>query len=456
MNEEEKIIELQERIHQLSLNVSAARHEILLLQTELDILKEKRELIEDTRSAAIKEKNSKLPSEPLHNSLENFIGLKLIHLVGIVVLVAGISIGVKYAIDKELISETMRVVLAYCAGILLFVLSVRLKKRYQLFSAILFSGSMATFYFTTYAAFVYYNFLPAFVAFLFMTGFTIYTVVAAISYNRQEIALLGMIGAYGIPFLISANSEKIQLFFSYILLINIGVVFLSFKKSWKLMGQLALLITWILFIGWGIFRFDLSRQWIALVFMLLYYSLFAVNALAFSVNHRTPLSTREIQQLVVNNSALYFASIVVFSNDFNKENLATVTGLVCLFVAILALAGSRLLSSEVVLQRLVAWQALLLLILFIGFQWDGLAVILLWIMVSVILFIWGITSKKTWPRLASVLLVGVTLIKLILFDPDKFSTVQKIIAFIVIGILLLSGSFYYQKFNLSQKKSTEN
>ena len=107
---------------------------------------------------------------PAPGTLENFIGLRLIHFVGIMVLVIGISIGVKYAIDKELISETMRIILAYCAGLLLFILSLRLKKKYQLFSAILFSGSMATLYFTTYAAFVYYNFLPAMVTFLIMYG----------------------------------------------------------------------------------------------------------------------------------------------------------------------------------------------------------------------------------------------------------------------------------------------
>ena len=90
-------------------------------------------------------------------NLENFIGLRLIHLVGIVILVIGLSIGVKYAIDKDLISEGMRIVLAYAAGVVLYGLSVWLKRNYRSFSAILFSGAMASVYFTTYAAFVYYQ-----------------------------------------------------------------------------------------------------------------------------------------------------------------------------------------------------------------------------------------------------------------------------------------------------------
>lgn len=446
MNHDEKIKELQERIYHLSLNINANQKELHRLQADLNGLK----------NEPLNEVEKKITRPSQTGNIESFIGLKLIHLVGIVVLVTGIAIGVKYAIDKELITEAMRIILAYTAGVLLFLLSLRLKKKYELFSAILFSGGMAILYFTSYAAFVYYQFLPAVAAFLIMTALTIYTTVSAISYNRQEIAVLGMIGAYGIPFLISTNSERVDLFFSYILLINMGVVFLSFKRSWKLMGQLALLITWILFIGWGYFQYQPAKQWIAFIFLCLYYLLFFINTLAFNVTRKTSLSIREIQQVVVNNTALYIAALVIFSNDFNIKNITIVTGSVFLFLALLALISPMFLPSEKILQRFIAWQALLLLVMFIAFQWDGLMVTLLWVVVSILLFIWGMINYKAWPRLASILLIGTTLVKLILFDAGKFSTIQKIISFIIIGVLLLLGSFYYQKFNLSQKNSDQN
>src|SRR4029077_19121553 len=93
-----------------------------------------------------------------------------------------------------------------------------------------------------------------------------------------------------------------------------------------------------------------------------------------------------------------------------------------------------------------------LLVMFIGFRWEGLTVTLLWMAVAVCLFIWGIFYKRSWPRMAAILLIGVTLGKLIMFDSAHFSTVQKIIAFLVIGVLLLLFSFYYQKFNLANSK----
>ncbi len=455
MDQEKKVKELQDKIYDLSADLNSSLHQLRILQAELDALRLSPGNTMNEKPVDLKNKHVAIPAPSSFSGspgIENFIGLKLMHLAGIIVLVTGISIGVKYAIDKQLISEAMRILLAYCAGILLFILSLRLKKKYQLFSAILFSGSMASVYFTTYAAFVYYQFLPAIIAFLLMVTLTVFTVITAISYDRKEIAVIGMIGAYGIPFLISANAERVDLFFSYILLINIGVVFLSFKKGWKLVGQLALLITWILFIGWGLLRYVPSQQWTAIVFIALYYNLFLISALAFRISRNTVLTYGEIQQVIINNIALYIAAIIVFGYGSMEPELATTTGFMFLLTGLLALISSKIFSSEIILQRLLTWQSLLFLLLFIFFQWNGLTVTLLWVAVSVLLFGWGIFTEKSWARLASALLIGITLIKLLVFDSERFSTIQKISCYIIIGVLLLLYSFYYQKLGTANKK----
>ena len=456
MNQEEKIKALQDKIYDLSVDINSSLHRLRVLQAELDDIRRLTANEMQEKPVELKNKNAAIHSsssysEPLR--IENFIGLKLMHLAGIVLLVAGISIGVKYAIDKELISEAMRIVLAYSAGILLFILSVRLKKKYQLFSAILFSGSMASVYFTTYSAFVYYQFLPSIIAFLLMVILTLYTIIMSISYNLKEIAIIGMIGAYGIPFLVSANADRADLFFSYILLINIGVAFLSFKKGWKLMGHFALAITWILFIGWGLMRYTLSQQWIAIVFMALYYILFLINAMGFHVSSKMALTFGDIREVIINNMALYIAAIIVFGKNSMETELAITTGFMFLLTGLLAFISSKTFTSEIILQRLLTWQSLLFLLLFIAFQWDGLTVTLLWVAISVLLFAWGIFVQKSWARLASALLVAITLIKLLVVDSEKFSTIQKISCYIIIGVLLLLFSFYYQKLGLAGKKN---
>jgi uncharacterized membrane protein len=48
--------------------------------------------------------------------------------------------------------------------------------------------------------------------------------------------------------------------------------------------------------------------------------------------------------------------------------------------------------------------------------------------------------------MTAILLMGITLLKLVLLDSLSFSPIQKIIAYVVLGILLLVVSFFYQKF----------
>ncbi|HEY6953909.1 MAG TPA: DUF2339 domain-containing protein, partial [Flavisolibacter sp.] len=149
MNEDE-IKQLQAELEQLSKEVQLHRQKIVQLQNRIA------QLTNTPQPSAARPVQRRV--EP-HFSLENFIGLRLINFIGIIVLVIGLSIGVKYAIDKNLISEGMRISLAYAAGLALYLLSLQLRKKYTLFSALLFSGGMASLYFTTYGAYVYYNML---------------------------------------------------------------------------------------------------------------------------------------------------------------------------------------------------------------------------------------------------------------------------------------------------------
>jgi len=127
--EEKKIWQLEQELEKLSSQLSYYRQQVNELKGSVS---SKPISNEEKETYIPPQKNSswEFPSHKQEPStgLEGFIGLKLLHLVGIVVLVIGISIGVKYAVDKELISPFARIMLAYTAGIILYFLSVKLKR----------------------------------------------------------------------------------------------------------------------------------------------------------------------------------------------------------------------------------------------------------------------------------------------------------------------------------------
>jgi uncharacterized membrane protein len=96
--------------------------------------------------------------------------------------------------------------------------------------------------------------------------------------------------------------------------------------------------------------------------------------------------------------------------------------------------------------RMLASLALALFVLFIAFNWTGFVVTLLWLLTAVIVFAWGFLMRSVPARMMGMVLMGVTLGKLLAFDSLNFSTVQKVMAYLILGVLLLVVSFFYQKF----------
>lgn len=436
MNEQEEIKKLQQELNQLYQTIKAQEEQI-------------RALYQRTTLLTGTEKKASPFQQLTHTgegwTMENFIGLRLIHFIGIIVLVIGLSIGVKYAIDRNLISEGMRIGLAYAAGIVLFVLSFRLKNKYLLFSAILFSGAMASVYFTTYAAFVYYQMFSFPVSFSIMAVLTLFTVWQAVLYDKQEISILGLVGAYAIPFLISANSDRADLFFLYIFIINTGVVFLSVRKKWRLVSGIAQTITWILFIGWASTRSEMAYQETGLLFMGLFFILFIGNIIASRLFFRQPLPLMAPFALVANNLAVYIGALFIMGFE-EDARLSFITLIVSLFTAMQALLVLSFWKEEKAAPKGLANFSLLLFILFIAFEWDGITVTLLWLLTAIVLFSWGVVRKTVPARMAAIVLMGVTLLKLVFLDSLTFSPIQKIISYITLGVLLLVVSFFYQKF----------
>src|SRR5882672_10397499 len=122
--------------------------------------------------------------------IEEFIGTNLLNKIGIAVLVIGVGIGAEYAIDHDLISPLTRILLGYLCGGVLIGLAIRLKPKYENFSAVLLSGGMAVLYFITFAAYDLYNLIPQAVAFVLMVLFTAFTVFASLQYNLRVIAII--------------------------------------------------------------------------------------------------------------------------------------------------------------------------------------------------------------------------------------------------------------------------
>lgn len=82
---------------------------------------------------------------------------------------------------------------------------------------------------------------------------------------------------------------------------------------------------------------------------------------------------------------------------------------------------------------------------------------ILWGLYALLLIYIGIFKNKTHFRHMAFSLIGITLLKLFIYDLSRLSTISKTIIFIVLGLILLLVSYLYNKYIpklLAQEKET--
>lgn len=324
---------------------------------------------------------------------ERFIGENLLNKIGILVLIIGVGIGVKYAIDRDLVSPIVRVISGYGVGIALLLTAIYLKARYHDFSAVLLSGAMAVFYFITFAANSFYGLISQLPAFGIMVFFTLFTVFASVRYNRQIIAHLGLVGAYAVPFLLNKEPGNLTIFFSYIALLNFGILALAFQRSWKNLFYSAFAFTWLIVISWRFTSYTILNANLALFFGSLFFIIFYAIFLAQKLLKKEALTKADLY-LIIANALIYFGlgfSILIkkFPNQNEVLSFFTIINAV-VHLSIAALLFVRR-QAHKGLFRLVAGLAITFLTIVIPIQLSGYWVTLLWA-VEAALILW--LSKK--------------------------------------------------------------
>ncbi len=417
---EDKIYELSERLKLLSERQSSFSKEIDSLRTEIDNLKNSVNNVESGNFLLNKEDNCKdsvlnesvLTSSEKEflfkdkekysanvadkekTSLERFIGENLINKLGIIITIVGVAIGAKYSIDNELISPLTRIILGYLVGFGLLALSVRLKLRYRNYSAVLMSGAMAIMYFITYFAYYLYYIIPQPVAFVLMVLFTVFASVAAINYNKQVISLIGLVGAYAVPFLLSTGSGNVAILFSYIIIINIGIFTIMLKKPWLLTQYISFAFSWIIYLWWYVSEYNaIEHITLAFFFAFAFFFIFYAILLIHKLIKGEELPAGNVILFLANSTIFYGVGLSILdSYKIENQLLGAFTIFNSIFNAIIATVIYFKKPESKNIRYLITGLTLIFFTLSIPIQFDGNIVTLIWAGESLVLFWIGRTK----------------------------------------------------------------
>ena len=245
-------------------------------------------------------------ASPPAQALETNIGLTLVNRIGVVTLVLGIAFFFKWAVDNQWIGPAGRVMLGVIAGLVtLGVADLLWRKGQRIFAQGGTAVGLGILYLAVYAAFGYYQLIPQSLAFTFMVATTALAVALALRYASVAMAVLGLAGGYLTPILLSTGEDRPWFLFSYLLLLNIAALVLTRMRGWRPLEILSFTATAVTYGSWFGQQFQPEKQFVATVFVLIYYALFSEALVQPLFLVAQVLATMAISQIWRSTPAVY-------------------------------------------------------------------------------------------------------------------------------------------------------
>jgi uncharacterized membrane protein len=207
---------------------------------------------------------------------EALIGGKLLNRIGALALILGVGFFLQYAFANDWITEPVRVVIGVLLGLALLVGAARSASGgLQIFAQGLVGAGIAILYLSAYASFNYYHILAQPLAFVFMSAVTVITFTQAFRYNSIVVALIGCLGGFLTPFLLSTGEVNPAGLFTYLALLNLGLLVVAWRRdSWISIEPLSMAGTYLIYSLWLGADYAASYFFPGLLFLALFWIMF--------------------------------------------------------------------------------------------------------------------------------------------------------------------------------------
>ncbi|MCJ7753952.1 MAG: DUF2339 domain-containing protein, partial [Thermoanaerobaculales bacterium] len=251
---------------------------------------------------------------------ENLVGVKLFSwIAGIALVIAAVSF-LRYSIDHGWLSPPVRMAIGLLAGVaLLLVCELKAARKYPVTANALDGAGVAVLFATFFSAHVLWQLMPVVPTFMAMALVAATAVVLAIRRDSLFIALLGLVGGFATPFMLSSTLDRPLSLFGYLVILNAGLAWVAYRRGWPVLTALSLAFTTIHQWVWVARFLTASNIGVALAVFLVF-PVLAFAGLVFSRAHETA-HDRQFQHtaLVAAVLPLLFAAYMAVIPEFGAR-----------------------------------------------------------------------------------------------------------------------------------------
>ena len=294
---------------------------------------------------------------------ESLIGVKLFSWIAGIALVLAALFFLSYSVEHGWLSPPVRATIGLLTGVVLLVAcELRVARNYAFTANAMDGAGIAILYATLFAIHALWHLLPAGPVFALMLIVTAIAVLLSIRRDSVFIALLGLVGGFATPALLSSGENKPIALFSYLLLLNIGLMWVAIQRRWPLLTALSVVFTVIYEWGWiGKFLTVSQLPMAASIFFLFA----AAAAASLWMRRRADDEQRHFDVIAVSSAglpllfAIYVAAVANYGVQYNVlfAFLLLITSGLSLIAIFRGPVWLHLLGGATIALVLVVWRA---------------------------------------------------------------------------------------------------
>lgn len=255
--------------------------------------------------------------------------------MAVVLLVFGTAFFLRYAYENGWVGPLGRVATGLVAGVLLALAGGRYHRRgWRAFSQMLSAAGVVVLFLSVYSSFGFYHLAPQQVAAAFLLVIVLESALLAVAYNAPTLAWTSLLGGLLIPILMQSDTDRYQSLFTYLTVLDVGVVAIALWRHWAGLAAAALLGTHGLFWLWYAGNYHPEKFAWTVGFQLTIFGLFVLHSLIAHVLRPRVASREDLVRMLLN-AALGFGAIYILMRPAYRDWLGMVAIDAAIFYTVL-------------------------------------------------------------------------------------------------------------------------
>ena len=215
------------------------------------------------------------PVDPLAPLKRWLFGGNTIVKLGVAILFVGLAFLAKFAAQHVDVPVEYRLAGVGAAALVLLGFGWRLRGKRAGYAQVLQGGAVAVLYLTLFVGFRFFDVLSLGAAFGCMVAVAALAAALAVIQDARALAVIGALGGFATPLLVSSGGGNPVALFSYYLVLDLGIAAVAWHRNWRLLNGIGFAATFGVAAAWGVLRYRATDYPSAQAFLIAYFLVFA-------------------------------------------------------------------------------------------------------------------------------------------------------------------------------------